>query len=101
MIVRHDLGRQPRAIGQINQHLRRLLDEIEGAGNDVAVGRDDQPRRWPGADQQIADGFQAAQRFDANHAGGNAIGGRFHGGFFAECQIVGCAKPACKASRQR
>ena len=54
MVVGHDFGRQARAVGEIDQDLSRLLDEIESTGDDVAIGRNDQAGRRAGADQHVA-----------------------------------------------
>ena len=49
----HQLGRLARAVGQPHQDRGRLVDEVEGAGDDVAVRIDDQPGGRPGAEQHV------------------------------------------------
>ena len=51
----------------------RLVDEIEGAGNDVAGRIDHQAGRRAGAEQHLADPLQAADGLDAHHRRRHAI----------------------------
>ena len=67
VVAGHQLGRLARAVGQPHQDRGGLVDEVERAGDDVAAGIDDQPRRRAGAEEHLVDPLQAADGFDADH----------------------------------
>ena len=73
MIGGHELGRLARAIGKPHENRRRLVDEVERAGNDVAGRVDHQAGRRARAEQHAIDLLQAADGFDANHRRGHSI----------------------------
>ena len=61
---------------QPHENRRRLVDEVEGAGNDVAGRIDDQAGGRAGAEEHALDPLQAADGLDADHGRRHAI----HGG---------------------
>jgi hypothetical protein len=66
---------------QTHEDRTRQLHEIECTGNDVSVGRDNQPGGRTGGDQLLADLFQAADRADLYHRVGHRVNGLPHGTF--------------------
>ena len=54
MVGGHQLGRGLLAIGKRDQNRRRLLHEIERAGNDVAVGRNHEAGRRAVGEQRAS-----------------------------------------------
>ena len=71
--------------GHGRKNRRRFIGEIEGAGNDVAIRRNHQPRRRTRTFANLAgaraDNIGAAGGFDLHHAGSYLQDDRLHGLF--------------------
>ena len=70
----HELGRRLLAGREGDQNRRRLLHEVERAGNDVAVGEITRPVVGPSASKRAVDGVEAADRANLHDRIGDAFG---------------------------
>jgi hypothetical protein len=77
-----------------------MLDEVECAGEHVAVLGDDQTGGRTGTHQHLADSLQAAQRFDPDHRGRHGRHGRLDRDLFLQTDVV-LSCTASAASRNR
>ena len=85
----HEPGRLARAVGQLHEDRGRAVDEVERAGDDVAVG-DRRPGRWSGPvpNSTSPDPLQAADGLDAHDRRGDAVDGRAEGLLFERAEVV-------------
>ena len=83
-----ELGRLARAIGQPHEDRRRLVDEVERAGDDVALRIDDQAGRRARAEQHLFDPLHAADGLDADDARGDAVDRGDHRPLFERFKVV-------------
>ena len=86
LVAAQKLGHVPPAVGHDDRDDRRLAEEVERAGDDVAVGRDDQARRRPFARRLISAAADARRdaakaldphqrRLDLGRRGAEGLGG--------------------------
>ena len=69
-VASDEFRRHARAIRKADQDRGRLFREVECAGDDVAIRRDNQPRCGSLADQHIVHGLQTANRLNPHDGGG-------------------------------
>ena len=84
----HELRRLARAVGQPHEDRRRLADEIERAGDDVALRIDHQAGGRARAQQQLLRPLHAADGLDADDARGDAADGGDHRPLFERFEVV-------------
>ena len=77
MIGGNEFGWGLLAISKLDKDRRRLLDEIERAGEDVAIGRNHEARGRPVGEKCVFDDIQAADGADLNDRGRDGIRGGF------------------------
>ncbi len=98
--------------GSAHEDRRRLVEEVERAGDDVAVRIDHQPRRRAGAKQHALDLLQAADGLDLHDRRGDAIDGGLERGLLlivassradtaAACRTTQRASPTGDAAASR
>ena len=83
VIGSNELGRRLLARGESYQNRSRLLGEIEGARENVAIGRNYQAGCGAVREKHVVDDIEAADCADLNDGGRDGIGGGFEGRLFA------------------
>ncbi len=99
VIAGHQLGRLASPVGQPHQDRRRLVDEVEGAGDDVTARIDRQSRRRAGSKKRAFDLLLAADGLDLHDRGRHAVDGGPEGGLLLGVGIV--RAPHCRRMEQR
>ncbi len=90
MIGGHELRRLANAVGEAHENRRRFVEEVEGAGNDVAGRIDHDARCRAGAEEHTADALQAADGLDADHRRRHAIHGGPERRLLLSVALLGC-----------
>ena len=86
VIAGHDLGSQTLAVGQRHQNRRRLLRQIERAGDDPTIRTDNQAGGRSFANEHPCDTFQTAKGLDPDDRRSNRCD------CLANCQLLQFAK---------
>ncbi len=92
MIGGHTLGRLACAVGQLHENRGGLVDEVERAGDEIAVFTHDEASRRSGAKEHLAHLFQPSDRLDSHHRRRHASDGRLERLLLEQVHVVGRPK---------